>query len=44
MDHGGMEGAVLVAPRQPVARAWQSRKGPQRRAKAAGRARGGARG
>jgi hypothetical protein len=44
MDHGGVEGAVLVAPRRPVARAWQSRKGPRRRAKAAGRARGGARG
>jgi hypothetical protein len=40
-DHGGVEVAVLAALRRPVARAWQCRKGPRRRAKAAGRARGG---
>jgi hypothetical protein len=42
-DHGGVEVAVLAALRRPMARAWQCRKGPRRRAKAVGRARGGAR-
>jgi hypothetical protein len=42
-DHGCVEVAVLAALRRPVARAWQCRKGPRMRAKAAGRARGSAR-